>query len=594
MTEPLGQFGRGRHVAVAIFAFIPAALAATGLIGSPRVERFTAKQITVTPGDEVDSLNIREVVDYDMARSHHHGYFRNVDNDFGVPKNVVSTSPDAPSNLDISDLGSQTRLRIGDPNRTVSGQHRYVLSYTLPSANLREKGLFLDVVGNDDLLKTDRLDVVVTGFTLKDPSCSTGAVGTVGGCTLEPTSNGYRVTINNLAAQTGVTISGQILLTQSTTNLSDVALPPAPTLKGPKPLSLGGTMAAINSGLAALLFVGFRLRGRNRVFAGGAADAAFGNPDGRTRGVPDSKMGSFATTEFTPPKGIEPWEGAVLLSETISIDSPRLWISGMVGAEAITATKTGSHLVLTAGPKFASVTAENQAMITQLLGPKGKVSTGSYSQRFSNAWGAIGNYQEERIKNSGWWRRKIRTATKSSIGGLIIVGIFAYIIFGLTGAAPGINTAFKAFRTSPQYVLAAGALLTFVVAKAAYKSMLPARTAKGSALTIQTESFRRFLHVSEAQHVEWAWNNGLFREYSGWAVALGEAEAWDSALKHANVPPDERYDSSPYLIHSQSSSFSSSYSAPSESSSSGSSSSPGSSSSGSSGGGGGGGSSGSW
>jgi uncharacterized membrane protein YgcG len=592
MTQPLGQFGRGRHAAVAIFGLIPAALAAIGLIGSPRVDRFAAKQITVAASDEVNSLNIREVVDYDMARSHHHGYFRNVDNDFGVPKDVVATSPDAPSDLDISDLGSQTRLRIGNPNKTVSGQHRYVLSYTLPKANLA-KGLFLDVIGNEDLLKTDRLDVFVTGFTLDNPTCSTGDVGTIGGCVLEPTSGGYRVTINNLAAQTGVTISGAIL-NKSSTNISDVALPPVPALKGPTPLTLGGTMAALNGGLAALLFVGFRQRGRNRVYAGGAADAAFGNPDGRTRGVPDSKLGSFATTEFAPPKGIEPWEGAVLLSETISIDSPRLWISGMVGAEAITATRTGSHLTLTAGPKFAGVTAENQAMITQLIGPKGKVSTGTYSQRFSNAWGAIGNYQEERIKNSGWWRGKMRTATQSSIGGLIVVGVFAYIIFGLTGAAPSIGKVFNAFRTHPQIVLAASALLTFLVAKASYKSMLPSRTAKGSALTIQTESFRRFLHVSEAQHVEWAWNNGLFREYSGWAVALGEADAWNTALKNANVPRDERYDSSPYLIHSQSSSFSSSYSPPSDSSSSNGSSSSGSSSSGSSGGGGGGGSSGSW
>ena len=56
--------------------------------------------------------------------------------------------------------------------------------------------------------------------------------------------------------------------------------------------------------------------------------------------------------------------------------------------------------------------------------------------------------------------------------------------------------------------------------------MLSVRSAQGSALALRTESFRRFLHASEAQHVEWAWKHDLIREYSGWAVALGEADAW--------------------------------------------------------------------
>jgi len=56
------------------------------------------------------------------------------------------------------------------------------------------------------------------------------------------------------------------------------------------------------------------------------------------------------------------------------------------------------------------------------------------------------------------------------------------------------------------------------------------RTPEGSARWLQVESFRRFLHESEAQHVEYAAERGLLRQYTAWAVALDETEAWTDAV----------------------------------------------------------------
>jgi uncharacterized membrane protein len=131
-----------------------------------------------------------------------------------------------------------------------------------------------------------------------------------------------------------------------------------------------------------------------------------------------------------------------------------------------------------------------------------------------------------------------------------------------------------------------------VVAYFVYAVMLPARTAAGSALTLRAESFRRFLDASEGKHVDWAWKQGLLREYSAWAVALGAADAWGRALANSNVPPPEMHLASPMWVYSMGSSFESTRSAPAPSGGSGSSFSG--FSGGSVGGGGGGGSSGSW
>jgi uncharacterized membrane protein len=128
-----------------------------------------------------------------------------------------------------------------------------------------------------------------------------------------------------------------------------------------------------------------------------------------------------------------------------------------------------------------------------------------------------------------------------------------------------------------------------VMAFLVYRSMLPARSATGSALTLRAESFRRFLAASEGKHVEWAWDNNLLREYSAWAVALGAADAWTKAIESSNIPHPEVALDGPLLMHSYASTIHSTHTAPSSS---------GGGSSGFSGGGvgggGGGGSSGSW
>ena len=50
---------------------------------------------------------------------------------------------------------------------------------------------------------------------------------------------------------------------------------------------------------------------------------------------------------------------------------------------------------------------------------------------------------------------------------------------------------------------------------------------------LRIESFRRFLENSEARHVDEAAEKGVLRQYTAWAVALGESAAWSSAVDAA-------------------------------------------------------------
>ena len=203
--------------------------------------------------------------------------------------------------------------------------------------------------------------------------------------------------------------------------------------------------------------------------------------------------------------------------------------------------------------------------------------------------------QKQRIASSGWWKHLPPGGGLGGSGrpggapyGLIAFAALAVIWFG-----SAVTAFFGVFSSWPAALLL-GLLFPSIVAYFVYRVLLPARSAQGSALTLRTESFRRFLHASESRHVEWAWEHGLLREYSGWAVALGEADAWSDALARSNVPAPARASAAPALLATRAASIRSSRTAPPPKSSGGSSGGFGGSSGGSVGGGGGGGSRGSW
>ncbi len=604
----LGKLSAWRHAAVGAAVLACSGLALFGVIGEEkRDERFESKQLTVTPvGD--DGLRIREVVDQDFGTSDRHGYQRIIPNDFGVPTDVSATSPDAPADVSAEPVPQGTRIRVGDPNTTISGQHRYVLSYTLPDARLTSGDLALDVIGNEETLSTDHFEVVVTGLQLDDPLCNVGSRGATGGCTLEPDDGVYRAVISPLEPGQGITIGGTIV---GRTDPVSVPEPPLPMRRGDNRAPLALTILAIGSVAGAAVYVIARWRGRNEVFAGGAADAAFGSagapggtlpPPGTpvvpatprpVRYVADQEMDELATTEFAPPTGIEPWQGTVLLRERIDDESVGAWFSGLAARDVITLNRDESDSVtLGVGNKFDSAAPRDRDLLTSLFHGRNVVGLGTYDKRFAAAWRDVRAEQENEIAGSGWWKRHSPHASSRMNTPWPFFAVFSVwflIVFGSAGSA------FFGWVSSPAGAILFGLVVPALAAFAVYRTLLPVRSATGSAFALRAESFRRFLKASEGRHVEWAWKQGLLREYSAWAVALGAADAWERAMRASSVTPAE-LSTGPLLVYSMGPSWSSTYTAPSSSGGGfgGGGFSGGGFSGGSVGGGGGGGSSGSW
>jgi len=118
--------------------------AGTGRAGAQSAEAIARYDVAIQIQRD-GSILVREVIDYDFGVAERHGIFRDVPttlryddaHDRSYPLDVVSVtgSPGTPVHYEVEDGGAgTTRIRIGDPDRTITGRHTYVITYSIGGA----------------------------------------------------------------------------------------------------------------------------------------------------------------------------------------------------------------------------------------------------------------------------------------------------------------------------------------------------------------------------------------------------------------------------------------------------------------------------
>ena len=272
-----------------------------------------------------DGVRIREVVDQDFGDDDRHGYERIIPNDFGEPIDIDASSPDANADIDVDDgrdrrtaSASATPTRrtpasIATSSRTRCRTHscRRASSRSTSSATEPEE------------FETDRFEIVVTGLRARRPDCATsGTPAPPADASLARDGDVYRAVISPLKPGEGITIGGTITgrHRSSTSRRSPTPQAPTPTIAAcwrwrSIPLGLVSARLGVRGRPPAWPQRGVRRRGRRcRVRRAAEARAATADRRPACALVADDKMDELATIEFVPPKGIEPWQGAVLLT----------------------------------------------------------------------------------------------------------------------------------------------------------------------------------------------------------------------------------------------------------------------------------------
>jgi hypothetical protein len=506
-----------------------------------RVERLWTSAALARDG----SAQVTEVIDYDFGAvaANKHGIFRVVPG-LAVDDAITVSSDDAPDAVEVtresSGGGPGVRIRIGDPDTTVTGRHRYRIEYPLAGV---AQGTTVDwePVGLTWEVGIEEAEIhLVAPFELDSPTCFRGGAGSTDACEVRDVEPGHLVAIvEGLDAGEGVSIEAR-----AGSDLAEPPAAPAPPTSPPDDSGTGLLPPAGTAAAAALVAGGaasalVRRAGRERVSTGGAADAAWGGaaPPGATPAgevlVDADDLASLATTDFAPPEYLTPSQGGIVLTEEVRQEHKVAWLiqSAIDGALDIGSNGDRSwedmRLVRT-GPG----TPEEAAVLDLAFAGSTEIELGTYDRNFATAWGHL----EQQLRD---WQESSQLWDPAGSARKIVVRVVG-IVAAIAGLAATVGGGLLANRDGPAWLLlaAAGGVLAGAGLAAALRAWeLRVRTPAGSAAWLRVESFRRFLAESEAFHASEAAKRGVLREYTAWAVAVGEIDRWQRAISAAAIPP---------------------------------------------------------
>jgi hypothetical protein len=147
-----------------------------------------------------------EVIDYDFGTGQRHGIFRDVPG-LSSSAQVAVSSATATGDMTLEDMEYATRIRIGDPARTITGRHRYKIGYAVDGVAPGGR-LAWDAVGTQWPVRVGNVEIhVVAPFEFRGARCVQGEAGSQRPCDLAQPEPGHLVaTIRTLPAGQGATL----------------------------------------------------------------------------------------------------------------------------------------------------------------------------------------------------------------------------------------------------------------------------------------------------------------------------------------------------------------------------------------------------
>jgi hypothetical protein len=456
----------------------------------------------------------------------------------------VSTAPGTPSRTQVSDITDGVAIRIGDPNTTISGTHAYRLSYVLENLVTVENGQA--VVRLDAI---NQWDQQVDSFTYRitAPGKPTSVRCFVG--VFQSTQPCGRA---DQDAQGGTFAVGRVLnpgegFTAEVTYPLGVfaASASVTTLRGPTGVAL--VMWAV---LYAAVLVGFvitliRAR-RSRAVAAASVALTFDGPttpalaDRMVRGtvevdvlVSDPQMD--APLEFVPPLNLDP-ASMLRLRDTVALNVPLLLASTLVDLAAdgmvdLQRKDRDSWTVRRHDRAPRPVRDYEEILLHALLGDQQERELGEASSEVGDAldrfMAAVDAHLVDLhlVTPSKMMFSATRNQTGCVAAGMLggILTVAAAIAFFMVRSAVG---------TAASCVVIGGAVsaIVLLLASTRDRSRLTHYTKRGLGAVYRVSGFERFFRDSEAIHARAASNMNLYREYMGYAVALGYVNEWVGAM----------------------------------------------------------------
>ncbi|MFA7248026.1 MAG: DUF2207 domain-containing protein [Dehalococcoidia bacterium] len=543
------RIGGALLVALLLAGMSLALLTRAATAAGERILSYTIDATVEATGDVL----FQEAIVYDFDGASRHGIYRDVitgqrfddryDRAYELEVlSVTSPSPGTPATFTLEDLGGTTRIKIGDPDRTVTGVHTYLVTYRLRgtlNGFPDHDELYWNIIGHDWAVPIERAAVTVRAPRAPTKvACFAGPDGSAAPCAQAAVEGDHAVfAAAGLDAYEGMTI---------VVALPKGAVPqPAPILRErwsaarafavdtPRIVLMAVVLLAVVAGVARLVWI----IGRDRQWRGqpvAAIPAAANDVEDR---VP--LMGGAVTpTEYLPPEGMRPGLVGTVVDEVahpldVSATIVDLAVRGYLRIEEIEVSGWfgSTDWKLTRLKPSQGLEAYETLLMDGLFEDGDEVKFSDLRQHFATRMANVQSALYRRMVERGWYRRSPKDARALWLG----------LGFGALAGSIALCVATAAFTTLGivPLPLVLGALVLL-----ALHGRMPARTATGTATYRRVLGFRRFIVEAETNRARFAEQAGLFYEYLPYAIVFGATEQWARAFEGLALPAPDWYVSS--------------------------------------------------
>ena len=478
------------------------------------IERF-ASDITI---DKDGSLHIVEAIDANFGSLQKHGIFRTIpvryqwdDTHVRVYRLQVRSVTDGSERAltyETSDQGASKVIKIGDPNRTVSGRQTYRITYDVsgalnPFADHDE--LFWNVNGGLWDVRAQAVTATVHAPAVpQQVTCYQGALGSDEACRFAITSSGA-----TFASTRPLPPRGQLTIVASLAK--GVVAEPTPIITRdadnflayfePQPLWLALAVLGLAAGLA---FVYWRWYTVGR----------------------DVRERETIVPEYEPPDKARPAQLGVILDETADTKDVTATIVDLAVRGYLTITEEPQAWMFSkkdwtlhaTGKPTDGLLPYEEIVYDGLFKDGNDVKVSELRTHFvTSLRSAEGELYRDSARRK-WFATRPDRVRQGYAGVSVLVIIAGAALTWLLGRTLGAGLVGIA-------IIAVGAV-AFAVAR-----VMPAKTAAGAELLRRSLGFRHYMEVAEKERQRFAERENIFSEYLPYAIVFGCVEKWARAFK---------------------------------------------------------------
>jgi len=482
------------------------------------------------------TLKVSEKIFYDFGSNQKHGIYRDIllkNNGYDLNLSHISVVDDLGLGypFSLSKSGGTERVKIGDPNKTITGKHTYVISYDVSGAIGSFKDfdeVYWNVTGNSWQVPIEHATAKVilpTGAQLTQSACYYGGVGSTNRCdnSQQKTEGGISFEVQNISPREGITVAAGFPKGFVTVPIKTKLIP-------------DWVMRILNQGfifyiIPVVLFI-FMFRKWSRY--------------GR-----DPKGTGVIIPQYEAPDGLSTMQTRFILKEdflnTISAEIIQLAVLGFLKIEREPKTWIlgSDDYLLTKLKNADETTAPFQVkLLDGLIGnTDGVRRLSSLKNEFYLTVDEIKKSAEESLVSSGYIE-EIKTFFRSSSGtrasyktGAIISALFFGTVLTVLSITMGLE--------NQGTIHAVCASLSSAIIVAVFKLLMPRMTVKGVATKEWIQGFKLYLSVAEQRRIEF--HNApkkdpkVFEKLLPYAMVLGVEKEWAAVFDGIEMTPPSWY-----------------------------------------------------